>query len=131
MIPLFSIRTHRIIDLLISIALIAFGWLKEFPTDDPAVPASLMVAGIILLIYGMFTQFQKMAKASISLKTHMIFDALLGIALGLSPWLLSFASFVYKPHLIAGGVLVFLALTSQYEFKKARRSSTNHRHIPM
>lgn len=131
MIPLFSIRTHRILDLLLSIGLIAYAWLAEFPTDDPVVPASLMVAGIVLLTYGLFTRFQKVNRGSISLKAHMILDALLGLGLAATPWILSFASAVYKPHLIGGGILVFLALTSQYEFKKARRSSTDHRHIPM
>jgi hypothetical protein len=129
MVPVISIRVHRILDFIISLLLIGFGWTNNFSTEDPVVPGTLLVAGILLLTYGLFTRYQKNGKGSISIRSHIVLDCLLGITLAASPWLFGFSHLVKLPHVVGGLLLIVTAFFSRGDYKKPghHRSSREHR----
>jgi VanZ family protein len=128
MLQVISIRIHRILDFVISLFLICFSWISNM-SADPIVPGTMMMAGIFLLSYGLFTQYKKKGKGVISLKAHLLLDFLLGILLAVSPWVFGFSHVVYLPHVTTGVLLGIIAVFSRSENKRStHRVSTEHRH---
>jgi hypothetical protein len=129
MLQVISIRAHRILDFIISLFLIGFSWLKNFSTDNPVVPGTIMMAGIAMLSYGLFTKYKKKGRGYISIRSHLLLDFLVGISLAVSPWLFGFSQIVYSPHVAGGLVLIALAIFSCADYKKpSHRVSTGHSH---
>jgi hypothetical protein len=114
-------RIHGVLDYLVGILLIAAPWLLGFARGgaETWVPVALG-AGVIL--YSLFTDYELGAVRRLSVPAHLTLDALGGLFLAASPWLLGYADYVYLPHLIVGIVEVVTALTTH------KRSSTEGRH---
>lgn len=94
-----SRKTHGVLDYLVGILLIVSPWIFNFANGGPemAVP---IVLGSMTLVYSLITNYEYSIAAIIPFSAHLALDALSGIFLGLSPWILGFADRVYLPHVI-------------------------------
>jgi hypothetical protein len=94
-------RVHGVIDYLTSALLIAAPWLLGFDRGgaETWVPVALGAAGIL---YSVFTDYELGLVRRIGMPIHLVLDAVLGVLLASSPWLLDFADRVAWPHVVLG-----------------------------
>ena len=94
-------RIHGIVDWLLGALLIALPWLLGFAGGGPEtyVPVAL---GSIGLLVTFFTDHECGIVRRIPMSGHLAVDALAGVALAVSPWVLGFAETVWLPHLVLG-----------------------------
>jgi hypothetical protein len=106
-----STRAHGALDYLVALLLIALPWILNI--TDYRVPALVFViSGIVTLFYSVFTAYELGVTPLISMKAHLLLDALSGIFLTISPWIFNFSETVYLPFVIAGLTeLLVVALT--------------------
>ena len=98
-------------DYLYGAVLIALPWALGFSQYSGALWVMFML-GIITIIFSLLTRYEMGYVGLISMRKHLWFDLLMGIFLLASPWLLGFASHVYMPHVVMGGISVVVALIS-------------------
>lgn len=114
---------HGVIDYLTAIALMASPWLFGFAGYNLWATAVPVTIGAVLLIYSMFTSYELgLTRSGLSMKFHLLLDAIAGITLIASPYAFGFADEVYLPHVIVGVSELFFALTT----KLTPRSRTVH-----
>lgn len=117
-------RVHGILDYLLGALLIASPWLFGFADHEAArwVP---VVLGAGVLLYSLFTDYETGVVKKIQMPAHLFLDALGGVALIVSPWLLGFDERVWMPHVILGVVeIVTAAITNTvpgYDRRRAAR----------
>jgi hypothetical protein len=117
-------RIHGILDYLMGALLIASPWLFGFADHAAArwVPVGL---GAGVLLYSLFTDYEVGAVRKIQMPVHLMLDALGGILLAASPWVLGFDERVWMPHVVLGLVEVLTAgITNTvpgYERRRAAR----------
>lgn len=119
-------RVHGVIDYLTGLLLIAAPWLLGFSDNAPAtwVPV-LLGAGVIL--YSLLTNYELGVFKTISMPAHLWLDALGGLFLAVSPWLLDFDERVFLPHLLVGAfevVMSFITRTRPAYALPDRREAT-------
>jgi len=116
-------RVHGALDYLMGALLIAAPWLLGFATGGPEqwVPVGV---GATVLAYSLFTDYELGAVRWIGVPWHLLLDALSGVALAASPWVLGFDEKVWIPHVAAGALEVLAALFTNtipaYERRRAR-----------
>ena len=96
-----SRKFHAVLDYLSGIILIIAPWVLNF-NDSNTGSAVAVVAGVLILIMSVITDYEGGVMRSISMSTHLNMDIALGILLAASPWLFGFYTEVYLPHLIMG-----------------------------
>jgi drug/metabolite transporter (DMT)-like permease len=117
-------RIHGILDYLMGVLLIASPWLFGFADHEVArwVP---VVLGAGVLLYSLLTDYEMGAVRKIQMPVHLMLDALGGILLAASPWVLGFDERVWMPHVVLGIVEVLTAgITNTvpgYERRRAAR----------
>lgn len=117
-------RVHGILDYLLGALLIASPWLLGFADNEAArwVPVGL---GAGVLLYSAFTDYEMGAVRKIQMPLHLLLDALGGVLLAVSPWMLGFDDRVWMPHVILGAVQVLAAAITNtvpgYERRRAAR----------
>ncbi|HEX6041193.1 SPW repeat protein [Longimicrobium sp.] len=117
-------RIHGMLDYLMGALLIASPWLLGFADNEAArwVP---VVLGAGVLLYSLFTDYELGAVRKLQMPAHLLLDAVGGILLAASPWILGFDERVWMPHVVLGAVeVVTAAITNTvpgYERRRAAR----------
>ncbi len=117
-------RIHGILDYLMGALLIASPWLFGFADHEAArwVP---VVLGAGVLLYSLLTDYELGAVKRIQMPVHLMLDALGGILLAASPWVLGFDERVWMPHVVLGAVEVLTAAITNtvpgYERRRTAR----------
>jgi type IV secretory pathway VirB6-like protein len=126
-----STKTHGYLDYIMGVLLIAAPWIFDFADGGPAtwVP---VVLGISTIIYSLLTNYELGMARVISMRTHLILDAISGVLLAVSPWLFGFADVVWQPHLILGILELGAVLMTRTEPGTGRTPvDRNMRHTPV
>lgn len=113
-----SRKFHAVLDYLSGIVLIIAPWVLNF-NDSNVASAVAVVAGVLILIMSVMTDYEGGLIHTIPMSTHLNMDIVLGILLAASPWLFGFNERVYLPHLILGLLAIALG------FLTVRVSLTN------
>ncbi|WP_420148217.1 SPW repeat domain-containing protein [Spirosoma sp.] len=118
-----STSGHAIWDYLAGPVLIGSPWLFGF-ADDPRGTWPNVVAGVLVLLLAMVTDYEGGVFKKVLMTLHLAFDRLIGSLLGASPWLLGFADRIYLPHLVMGLLLLIMGLITERRsaYKKTLRS---------
>jgi drug/metabolite transporter (DMT)-like permease len=117
-------RIHGMLDYLLGALLIASPWIFGFADNEAArwVP---VVLGAGVLLYSAFTDYEMGAVKKLQMPAHLLLDALGGVLLAVSPWMLGFDDRVWMPHVVLGVVeVVTAAITNTvpgYERRRAAR----------
>jgi hypothetical protein len=121
----FSTRIHGVLDYLLGALLIAAPWALGFARGGAETWVPVGVGGAIVL-YSLLTDYELGLVRRIQMPMHLLLDALGGIALAVSPWLLAFDQHVWIPHLAAGLLILLVTLLSDtipgYERRGAARA---------
>jgi hypothetical protein len=114
-------KTHGVLDYLVGILLIAAPWLLGFYRGgaETWVPVTL---GITTLLYSLLTNYELGMLRVIPMPGHLALDALSGLFLAASPWLLGFSDYVYLPHLVVGLLELGVVLLSSAHPYPARNT---------
>lgn len=107
-----STKLHGIGDYIISCVLIFLPWIAGFTIYNGA-RWVMVIAGTLGIIYSLVTRYEAGYIGLISMQTHLVFDAIMGVVLIASPWLFHFAQYVYLPHLIAGAVILLITVLTK------------------
>ena len=105
-------KTHGYLDYIMGLLLIVSPWLFSFYRGgaETWVP---VVLGAAVIIYSLLTDYELGLARVISMRMHLILDALGGIVLAASPWLFGFSEFVWQPHFILGLAEIGAAITTR------------------
>jgi hypothetical protein len=98
---------HGVIDYIVGLLLMAAPWLLGFAVGgaETWVPVAL---GAGALVYSLLTSYELGLMRVISMRTHLMLDAMSGVLLASSPWVFGFSEYVYLPH-VAFGLFEILA----------------------
>jgi len=104
-------RVHAVFDYTVSALLVVAPWLFDFARGaaETWIPVLLGAGG---LAYSLSTDYERGAVRIIPMPIHLLLDVVAGVLLAVSPWLFSFADYVWAPHLIIGLLSITLALTT-------------------
>lgn len=107
----FSTRTHGMLDYLMAALLIASPWIFGFARGgaETWVP---VVIGVSALGYSVMTDYELGLIRRIQMPVHLWLDAVAGLALAVSPWVLAFDEHVWIPHLALGATEVVVAFVT-------------------
>lgn len=94
-------KTHGILDYLTGILLVVLPLLLGWDYGSKAALV-LLLAGVITLVYSLFTDYELGIAPVMHFKFHLGIDLVMGLLLAGSPWLLGFAQDAYLPHLVIG-----------------------------
>lgn len=96
-----SSRTHGIIDYVVGILLILAPFLLGFATGGPEqwVP---IILGAGTILYSLLTRYEFSVIKAIPYRMHLAIDAVAGLFLLASPWLLGYADVIWWPHVLVG-----------------------------
>jgi SPW repeat len=118
-------RIHGMLDYLLGALLIATPWLFGFGEDLGPARWVPVVLGAVVLVYSAFTDYEMGVVKKLQMPVHLLLDVVVGILLGVSPWLLGFDDRVWLPHVVLGAVeVVTAAITNTvpgYERRRAAR----------
>lgn len=117
-------RIHGVLDYLLGALLIASPWLFGF-ADHSAARWVPVVLGAGVLLYSAFTDYELGVVKRLQMPAHLFLDALGGLLLAVSPWMLGFDERVWMPHVVLGLVEVATAAVTNtvpgYERRRAAR----------
>lgn len=102
-------KVHGLLDYLFGILLVAMPWLLKIG-DNNAETLVFVIAGVVTIIYSMYTNYELGAWPYLSMSTHLVIDTIQAIVLAASPWIFGFADDMYIPY-VAAGVLELLVVT--------------------
>lgn len=121
-------RFHGILDYIVGVFMITAPWVLDF-SDNDAATWTIVIAGVLVLLQTIMTDFEVGLIRRIPMKSHLTMDFILGLALAVSPWLLNFDERVYMPHLIIGVFSMLASLTTHRvpsHSYKAEHTSPDH-----
>lgn len=111
-------KVHGIIDYFLGALLVSSPWTFHFREVQSAV-FIIVFAGLLTILLAVLTRFETGLLNFIPLKSHLVFDFLSGAFLASSPWLFHFHERIFKPHLVFGLGLIFIAtLTDRILYSK-------------
>jgi hypothetical protein len=117
-------RIHGILDYLLGALLIASPWLLGFAAGGAETWAPVG-AGAAVIVYSLFTDYERGVVRRIDVPVHLLLDFLVGVGLTVSPWLLGFDSRVWIPHVALGAVAALAAAVTDtipgYERRRTAR----------
>jgi hypothetical protein len=102
------IRLHAMIDYAFGALLIVVAF-TAVPADAGAARAVLIITALFATLYSLMTDYALSLSRIIPFRVHLVLDALVGLVLLLSPWVLGFVGSLWLPHVILG--LVSLGVT--------------------
>jgi hypothetical protein len=106
-------KIHGILDYLAGIILILIPWINGFGDGGPA-QMVLVTAGILIIVMSLLTDYEYGFFKLVPFEVHLLTDAVIGIFLIMSPWLLDFAYVSLGPHLLFGFLLIIAALFTKF-----------------
>jgi hypothetical protein len=119
----FPTRVHGSLDFALAVVAIAGPWLWGFAGVAAARNVSVAV-GVVIVIYSLFTDYERGVVRRIQPPLHLWLDGIVGLLLGISPWLLGFDERVWIPHVAVGAALILIAFFSHtipgYERRRSR-----------
>lgn len=121
-------RFHGILDYIVGVFMITAPWVLDF-SDNDAATWTIVIAGVLVLLQTIMTDFEVGLIRRIPMKSHLTMDFILGLALAVSPWVLNFDERVYMPHLIIGVFSMLASLTTHRvpsHSYKAEHTSPDH-----
>jgi hypothetical protein len=114
---------HGSIDFALAVVAIAGPWLWGFAGVTAARNAAI-AAGVVIVVYSLLTDYERGVVRHIQPPLHLWLDGVVGLLLGISPWLLGFDEHVWIPHVAIGAALLLIAFVSHtipgYERRRAR-----------
>lgn len=117
-------RIHGVLDYLLGALLIASPWLLGF-ADGGAEQWAPVVLGVAVLAYSLFTDYETGVVKRLQMPVHLMLDALGGLLLAASPWMLGFDDRVWLPHVVLGLIQAATAGVTNtvpgYERRRAAR----------
>jgi hypothetical protein len=117
-------RIHGVLDYLLGALLIASPWLFGF-ADNAAARWVPVVLGAGVLLYSAFTDYELGVVKKLQMPAHLFLDALGGLLLAVSPWMLGFDERVWMPHVVLGLIEAATAAVTNtvpgYERRRATR----------
>jgi hypothetical protein len=115
-------RIHGILDYVIGALLVVAPWLLGFAAGgaETWVP---VVVGVAIVAYSAATHYEMGLLPRLSIPVHLWLDALLGVLLAISPWVLGFDDRVWLPHVVVGVLLVGAAAVTDTVPGFERRSN--------
>lgn len=117
-------RIHGMLDYLLGALLIASPWLLGFAGGGPEQWAPVIV-GAAVLVYSVFTDYELGVVKRLQMPVHLMLDALGGLLLAASPWMLGFDERVWLPHVVLGLIAAATAAVTNtvpgYERRRTAR----------
>jgi hypothetical protein len=105
-------RVHGIIDYVTAIVLIAAPFVLGFVDINIFALCISVILGVMLLSYSLITDYTYALYGAVSFRIHLVFDALAGLALIASPYVLRFDGTVAVYYLVMGLGLVTVVVLS-------------------
>jgi hypothetical protein len=106
-----SRNIHGVLDYVVGILLLIAPMLLGF-SDVPGARNAAIASGAVTLVYSILTNYECGLIRVLPFGVHLTLDALSGLFLIASPWLLGFADRVTTPHVVVGIIeLVVVACT--------------------
>ena len=106
-------KLHGIIDYLVAVILIAAPFILGFADGGPAQYATIGL-GVFVVAYSMLTDYELGAVRLFSFPAHLVLDVVFALALIASPWLFSFSTLIWWPHVLFGtAALAVVALSAR------------------
>lgn len=129
-----STKAHGVLDYLVGLLLMAAPWIFNFDNGTAAQWVPVLIGAMVILM-SLITKYEAGAFRTISMKTHLTMDIIVGILLAASPWFFGFADQVYLPHLIVGLFSIAAGLLTEttphvegYRKRDDRRGHEDMRH---
>jgi hypothetical protein len=108
---------HAVVDYVLAAVIIASPWIFGFADiSDPAARTMVVLAGVFLLLQAALTDYDISVLDVLPLRPHLANDAVIGILLITSPFILGFrvdGTKAWLPHVVFGVVLVALAVLTR------------------
>jgi hypothetical protein len=96
-----STKAHGVMDYAMALLLMASPWIFNFSDHRVATTIPILL-GVATICYSLITNYELSIAKALSMRAHLLLDALSGVVLAASPWLAGFSDYVYLPHLILG-----------------------------
>jgi hypothetical protein len=114
-----STKVHGAIDYVFAILLIASPWIFGYDYGNSAAFWVPIVLGAMSVIISVCTNYELGLFKVLDMRMHLLFDAMTGITLALSPWIFYFYGQVSRPHLLMGTAsLLITLLSSRYPYAR-------------
>jgi hypothetical protein len=120
-------KMHAGLDYIVAALLIAAPWLSGFADETTIGTVVSVAAGVAVLGLGALTNYEGGVLAHVvSMRTHLLTDALLGLFLAASPWLFGFSDVgvnAWLPFVLIGaGELLMAGMTNRFPGNRSMRS---------
>ena len=117
-------RVHGVIDYMSAIVLILAPSVLEFNEVSPYAYWLSVIAGVILILYSLMTDYEFSIGILISLKSHLVIDFSAGVLFILWPFIFDFTGLALAYYLVMGfGVLLVVGLTQSDEESQLNQSA--------
>lgn len=120
-----SSRIHSYLDYPVMLVIILSPWLFGFSEHAKATLVPVVI-GVIGLFYGLLTDYETSFARRLPMRAHIGMDMACGAFLALSPWLFSFAYYVFWPHVLLGLIEVGAALVTVRESEQDMHVAHHH-----
>ena len=117
-------RVHGLLDYMSAIVLILAPSVLEFNEVSPYAYWLSVIAGVILILYSLMTDYDFSIGMLIPLKTHLVIDFSAGVLFILWPFIFDFTGLALAYYLVMGfGVLLVVGLTQSDEDSQLNQSA--------
>jgi len=117
-------RVHGLLDYMSAIVLILAPSVLEFNEVSPYAYWLSVIAGVILILYSLMTDYDFSIGMLIPLKTHLVIDFSAGVLFILWPFIFDFTDLVLAYYLVMGfGILLVVGLTQSDEESQLNQSA--------
>ena len=117
-------RVHGLLDYMSAIVLILAPSVLEFNEVSPYAYWLSVIAGVILILYSLMTDYDFSIGMLIPLKTHLVIDFSAGVLFILWPFIFDFTGLALAYYLVMGfGVLLVVGLTQSDEESQLNQSA--------
>ena len=117
-------RVHGLLDYMSAIVLIIAPSVLEFNEVSPYAYWLSVIAGVILILYSLMTDYDFSIGMLIPLKTHLVIDFSAGVLFILWPFIFDSTGLVLAYYLVMGfGILLVVGLTQSGEESQLNQSA--------
>lgn len=109
---------HGILDYAAAIVLIAVPLALNFQSTSPLALWLSVAAGILLVAYSLITDYGMSIVKWIPFNTHLILDALAGLAFVAAPFLFGFDGLIRWFYLVNGAIVLLLVIVTDPRISK-------------